>query len=485
MDEQGQEHEHDEPTEVEGAPVPSDEQVRELEAENERLRAAVDTKRRRARVWRITRSVLTWVLVVLTSISVVATSTAFWVRNTVFDTDKYVALVTPIAQDPAVQQQIATKLTAQVFTALDVRARVEAILPTELQALAGPITSQVQSFIRGRVQNFVASDTFQQLWVQANTIAHEKIVALLEGNTDQLPNLNIANGQVQINLIGAVARVLQDLAQQLVDLVGVNVTVPDLKAESDPQAAIARLSAAIGRPLPPDFGQVTIMTVDQLEQLQTVTKRIQRLPWVLLILTFVLAAAAIASSLRRRRTLIALGIGAAVAFFLAIRLTDRMESNLVDAVTKAAGGGAGSGAAVRDLLGQVLAGIRAVGWWVIGVGLLVAIIAFLAGHANWFASLGRWWSNLVRRSSDGSSQLERWVARRADILRVAAIVIAAVLLFVWGISVLSIIVIGGLLALFLWGVAVAQQRVAGPADTDAGAGEPGAGEPGAVVPEPK
>ncbi len=468
MDEHGHDQEHGDVTD--SVPAASDEHLSELEAENERLRAAVDTKRRRARAWRVTRSVLVWVLVVLTSLSIVATSTAFWVRNTVFDTDKYVALVTPVAADPAVQDQIATRLTAQVFTAIDVRARVEQILPPELAALAGPITSQVESFIRGRVRSFVASDTFQQLWVQANTIAHQKIVALLEGNTDQLPNLNISNGLVQINLIGAVARVLQDLSQQLVDLVGINVTVPDLQAETDPQAAIAKLSAVLGRPLPSDFGQITIMTVDQLNQLQTVTKRIQRLPWVLLILTILLAAAAIALSLHRRRTLIALGIGAAVAFFITIRLVSRVESNLIDSVTKAAGSGANAGAAVRDLLGEVLAGLRTVAWWVVGVGLLVAIIAFLAGHAEWFASLGRWWSNLVRRSPDGSNELERRVARRADILRVAAVVIAAVLLFVWGLSVLSILVIGGLLALILWGVAVAQQHVAGPTDADDGAG---------------
>jgi hypothetical protein len=225
---------------------PTEEQVRELEAENERLRSTLATTRRRGRVWRRVRGILVWVLVVLTSVGVLATTTAFWAQRTVFDTDKYVALVTPVIDDPAVQNQVAARLTAQVVQALDLEGRVQAILPSELQALAGPLTSQVQSFLQKRIHAFVASDAFRSVWVEANTVAHQKIVALLKGDMAQLPNVVITSGEVRINLLGAVARVLQSLGQDLVNLVGVSVTIPDFPAETDPQQAIDRLSTILG-----------------------------------------------------------------------------------------------------------------------------------------------------------------------------------------------------------------------------------------------
>ena len=43
---------------------------------------------------------------------------AVWSARTVLNTDRYVATVEPLADDPAVQQAIATRLTDEVFAAL-------------------------------------------------------------------------------------------------------------------------------------------------------------------------------------------------------------------------------------------------------------------------------------------------------------------------------------------------------------------------------
>jgi hypothetical protein len=178
--------------------------------------------------------------------------------------------------------------------------------------------------------------------------------------------------------------------------------------------------------LPSDFGQITIMTVDQLDRLQTLTKQIDRLRWVLLLLTVVFGALALGLSLHRRRTMIALGLGAAVAFFVAFRLVDRLEANIVASVT-----GTGGQAAVRDLLGNVLSSLRALGWWVVGVGAFAALVAFLAGHPQWFSATGRSISRITTRADGGASELERWLARHADVIRVALVVVGALVLFAW------------------------------------------------------
>src|SRR5918993_2662240 len=46
---------------------------------------------------------------------------AIWTRNQVTNTDRYIATVTPLASDPAIQNAIADQITAQVFTYIDIR----------------------------------------------------------------------------------------------------------------------------------------------------------------------------------------------------------------------------------------------------------------------------------------------------------------------------------------------------------------------------
>jgi hypothetical protein len=140
--------------------------------------------------WRVVvAAVLIVVGCVLAPLSVVA----IWARNQVTNTDRYVATVSPLARDPAIQQAIADQITAQIFRYLDVQGltgqAVEALsdrglpprLAQQLQALSGPIANGVQGFTRDQVGKVVASDAFADAWVQANRLAHQELVAALTG----------------------------------------------------------------------------------------------------------------------------------------------------------------------------------------------------------------------------------------------------------------------------------------------------------------
>jgi hypothetical protein len=164
----------------------------DLAAENERLRSEVDhlkadpegSRPRRGRF----RGFLVGLLVVLTCLSIVIATIGVWANRTVWNTDRYVALVAPLASDPAVQAGLSVKLTDAAFTALDVQQRISDALanvkglPTEVAFLAGPVAAGAKNLIQEQVQKFLASQTFQDLWVQVNTAAHEKLVALLNGD---------------------------------------------------------------------------------------------------------------------------------------------------------------------------------------------------------------------------------------------------------------------------------------------------------------
>ena len=58
-------------------------------------------------------------LVVLTAVLAFATVPALYLRSEVIDTDRYVATVAPLASDPAIQAEIADKVTQQITDAVD------------------------------------------------------------------------------------------------------------------------------------------------------------------------------------------------------------------------------------------------------------------------------------------------------------------------------------------------------------------------------
>ena len=156
---------------------------------------------------------------ILAPISVVAV----WTKNLVTDTDRYVETVAPMASDPAIQSAIADKITAEIFTQLDVTAitnqAVDALaergLPplvaTQLHALSQPLSSGVESFVRTEVGKVVASDAFVNAWTTANRAAHQALVAALTGETRE--GITIENDTVSINL----GPIIQEVKQRLID----------------------------------------------------------------------------------------------------------------------------------------------------------------------------------------------------------------------------------------------------------------------------
>jgi hypothetical protein len=184
--------------------------------------------------WRtIVASLCIVVACVLAPLSVVAV----WTRNQVTNTDRYIATVSPLASDPAIQAAIADQITAQVFRYLDIQGlttqAVEALagrglppeLATQLEALAVPIANGVRSFTRSQVGNVVASDAFADAWVQANRVAHAELVAALTGEGGG--SVTVENDTVSLNL----AAFIQTVKARLVDAgFSVAARIPEVNA---------------------------------------------------------------------------------------------------------------------------------------------------------------------------------------------------------------------------------------------------------------
>ena len=438
-----------------------------LAEENARLQAEVEAleaeaaKAKRIRTHKI-RRIATPILITLTCLSLVGATLAVWVNRTLWNEDKYISTVVPLANDPAVINAMATQLTNEAFLALNVPQRVQDALaaladqnssiPPEVSLLAAPLTDQLHSLVRDQVVKFLSSDAFQQYWAKANEALHPKIVALLNGDYSQLPNLSVVGRGVQINLIPIVTQILRDLGQQGLGSLNINVTIPDIST-TDATAAIAALSTALNVQLPPDFGQVTIMTQRQLQAYQEAAQDLKTLAWGLLLLTIILAAASIVVSMRRRRAVVWLGLGSVVALFLGgVALRNLGKSILAQIRSDEAH------AAAKAVFTQLGGSLRHTGMLVGWTALLIAIFAYLAGRPAWLSATIAWGGRMLAPQPEGS-ELEHWIGRRAEGSRIGAAVIAVLVLFIAGITLLSVIVVGGLFALAMWGIAIAQQRV--------------------------
>lgn len=183
-------------------------------------------RKRKGQVGRATASA---VLIVIGCLLMPFSVLAVWASNQVSDTDRYVETVAPLADDPGVQQAIATNVTAAIVERLDVQQvatdalnalaqqpdlppRVAAVLP----GLSVPISNGVEGFVGDQVGGFVASPQFASIWEQANRVAHQQLVKLLEGNQGGV--VTAQNGEVTLELGPMVAQVKQRLVARGFDL---------------------------------------------------------------------------------------------------------------------------------------------------------------------------------------------------------------------------------------------------------------------------
>src|SRR5688500_17990163 len=104
---------------------------------------------------------------------------AAFVRATVINTDRYVDTMAPIARSPDVQRAVADKLDGAIDSRVDFDALLSEALPPRADALAPALSGGLQSAIRSRLDAFVASDDFANLWDEANRRAHSRVLALL------------------------------------------------------------------------------------------------------------------------------------------------------------------------------------------------------------------------------------------------------------------------------------------------------------------
>ena len=110
------------------------------------------------------RRALVAILVILSVVLVPVAGLSVWVRNLVLDTDKYVDTVAPLAENRAITNVVANRVTNLLFERVDVNQEAQEVLPERAAFLAGPISSGVETFVRDATKRVLATDQFATVW---------------------------------------------------------------------------------------------------------------------------------------------------------------------------------------------------------------------------------------------------------------------------------------------------------------------------------
>lgn len=420
-------------------------EVERLSAERDALKNQVE-RMSRERKHRF-RKVLAAILAILTVVCFVAAVPGAWSRRTFFDTDRWIATTSPLASDAAVQEYIARTVTDEIFTALDVQAKVSAALTQQNPALgflAGPIADGAKGFVHDQVLKVIQSDRFHELWTQAQTKLHDNVVTALKGESGDV--VSLAKGQVSLNLLPILNAALQRMTSTAQDLLGSGVTIPDVAIDQVPSEVITRLESALNVDLPDDFGNVVVYKSTQFAQLQTGVYWFNKLVVALIVGFFLLFIATLATSVRRRRSLLqlsaAMSIGLVVIRRIALAGVDELISKVKPENQEAA-------RAVSDGLMHSL--LRYTGW-LLAIWLLVILVSLITGPYPWAvasrARLGRMASTVARVVASAftpNPDVADMIRPRRDHLMAAGAVIGLLLFLFFDLSMWWSLIVGGVL----------------------------------------
>jgi hypothetical protein len=249
------------------------------------------------------RRFLVWTLVVLASVIALVSILTTWVNRQMLDNTAWNKATTQIVEDPKVQTALATFAVDQLYQNVDVAKALEQRLPSNLKPLASPVAGALAQPATQAVAALLQRPRVERLFIQASSIAQEKLVNVLENKTGH--GISTGNGVVTL-----------DLHQLLVEV------ATELGLPSD---AVAKL--------PQKVGTVTLMRSDQLSAAQAGVNAVRvASTWLLVAVLFLYGLAIYLARGIRRATLRNAGLGLALVGLVTLVLRQLLGNYIVDSL---------------------------------------------------------------------------------------------------------------------------------------------------------
>jgi len=325
---------------------------------------------------------------------------ALWLNRQFLNTDNWTNTSSQLLQSKAVRTQISAFLVDQLYANVNVQGLIQQALPPQAKPLAGPAAGGLRNLADQGVDTLLQRPKVQLVWQQANRVAHQQLLAVLDGDNQ---NVSTNGGTVTLNLGAMLSQVAANLG-------------------------LGNVAAKI----PPNAAQITILHSDQLSAVQNLFQAFKDLVVVLLVLALGLFAGAVAVAKDRRARLRAVGIGFVVAGIGALLARYLLGQEVVDSLS--------STAAVKPAVEDV--------WSIATSQLVIAATASIVYGVLIF--VGAWLAGRTRPATGTRRRLSPYLHNP----RIAYGVLFAVLVLViaWGPlpatrNPLSMLVLAGLLAL--------------------------------------
>ncbi len=276
-----------------------------------------------------------------------------WASSLISNTDAWVAAVSPLAANPAIQEEVASVAATALCENLEIGRVVENQLPENLSFLAIPTASYIESFIHSEALDLVQSPQFYQTWTSLNKAAHAVLNEFAAG--EKLTGiLETSNGKIAIDL-SSVGELLRDRITAKGHAFAENI--PDIS--NDEQIVIADDAA--------------------LANVQQVIGTLNQTSPFLLVIVILCFAGALFIAVDRRRAGLWVAAAAAIALCLVRLALALAQPNVVGAISPMGGE---FGAAVSAAYGIVLSPLFAWLGWLTALAGVAWIALFLAGPSS-------------------------------------------------------------------------------------------------------
>lgn len=343
------------------------------------------------------RNVVVFMCVVLSSAILIVGNVLFWAGNTVVDTNKFVATVNPLIEDPIIQQSVAKYTTDKLFARFDVEQTLIDVLPPRADFLAPVLTKQLQTTTQTNLEKILANDSkFQKIWKDTIKGSHEMLISYVKEY----------KGDGKITL----SNIYQKLSDELQN---------------------TKLSFLANKKLPASVGNVTVANFPGLPVAHNIVNNIGLYQLVTTLLVIGFAIIAIFLSANRRKTVISIGVMVSIFMALslvAIRIVEYSATNLVQSDYRQA-----ISIAANIISNPLVIQTRVL----LMIGLLIAVIAWVSGPYK-IAKLTReriktLFEGKIHKAifSKGENKFTLWVGSHKKVLQWSAIaVVAAIMLIV-------------------------------------------------------
>jgi hypothetical protein len=296
-----------------------------------------------------------WTLIVVTSLIAVVGISTLWVKRQVLDNKSFSDASAKVIADPEVRAALSTFLVNELYDNVDVAAAIESKLPEGVKPIAGTLAGALRQPATNAIDQILARPRVQQLFINAVSVAHEKLVNVLENKTGR----GISTGE------GVVTLDLHELVIELGQQIGLS------------DEALAKI--------PADAGVITLMKSDQLSALQKGVKLIHVLSaWLLIAVLLLYALAIWLARGHRRETLRNVGWAFAIVGLFVLLIHRAVGNYAIDALVQPVN----KEPAHRVYLIESSI-LRQIGIATVAYGLIVVVGAVLAGPTRWATSIRR------------------------------------------------------------------------------------------------